>query len=166
MSARQFGEKLKEARVAKGQTQTELGDILGVGLKQVQRYEKGELLPDHDKIRQLVGLYNVDFVGIIYDGLRPTEPMPAKYEKLMEERVLELKEDKEWLKRNFEISLAGIGTQAASILAHVATSLEKDDEREAAGSKEKLQQLKKDTGRRIGEKLGQGDRKSIKASSR
>lgn len=64
-----------------------------------------------------------------------------------------LKEQNEFLRRNFETSLAGILVQSASILAHVGTSLEKDDEREAGGNKEKLQRLKSDTGKRIREKL-------------
>lgn len=168
MAALEFGEKLKKARTAKGQSQTELGDILGVGLKQVQRYEKGEVLPDHDKVRQLIDLYKVDFVSIIYNVPQqtPSHPDTEKYKKVMEERVLELKEDKEWLKKNLEFSLAGISIQAASILAHVATSLEKDDEREAKGDSEKLRQLQSDTDRRIGEKMVVGAKTDMKVAGK
>jgi len=35
------GQKLREARLAKGMSQTELGNALGVSFQQVQKYEKG-----------------------------------------------------------------------------------------------------------------------------
>lgn len=168
MAALEFGEKLKKERTAKGQSQTELGEILGVGLKQVQRYEKGEVLPDHDKVRQLIEIYDVDFVSIIYDVPRktPSRPVTEKYEKVMEERVLELKEDKDWLKRTLELSLTGISVQAASILAYVSTSLEKDDEREAGQDEQKLRRLRTDTGKRIGEKMGAGVKNDTKIAGK
>lgn len=77
----------------------------------------------------------------------------GKYVALMEERIKELKEDKEWLKRNFEFSLAGLAVGNKSILAHLSTILDKDNEREAAGNKSKEARLKEDSDRRIGEKM-------------
>ena len=35
------GQRAREARVAKGMTQTDLGDALGLSFQQVQKYEKG-----------------------------------------------------------------------------------------------------------------------------
>jgi transcriptional regulator with XRE-family HTH domain len=35
------GRKVRDARVAKGMSQTELGTLLGVSFQQVQKYEKG-----------------------------------------------------------------------------------------------------------------------------
>lgn len=35
------GRKVRDARVAKGMSQTELGNLLGVSFQQVQKYEKG-----------------------------------------------------------------------------------------------------------------------------
>lgn len=72
---------------------------------------------------------------------------------LMRERLDDLKEDKEWLKKQMEASLAGLHLGQKSILAHVATILEKDDERDSAGSKRKEQSLKDETGKRIVDKV-------------
>lgn len=83
-----------------------------------------------------------------------------------EDLIQLLKEQNEFLRRNFELSLTGISIQAASILAHVATALEKDDEREAAGNAKKLQQLQTDTDRRIGEKMVVGAKMDMKAAGR
>lgn len=80
-------------------------------------------------------------------------PMADELLDIMRERIKELKEDKDWLKKNLEFSLTGIAIGNKSILAHVATILEKDNEREAAGNKGKAKLLKEDTDRRIGEKL-------------
>lgn len=73
--------------------------------------------------------------------------------EIMRERVKELKEDKERLWRNLETSLTGLVIGQKSILAHVATILEKDDERDAAGNKRKEQSLKDETGKRIVDKI-------------
>lgn len=83
-----------------------------------------------------------------------------------EDLIQLLKEHNEFLRRNFEFSLTGISVQAASILAYVSTSLEKDDEREAAGDKKKLQQIRTDTGKRIGEKMGAGVKSDRKTADR
>ncbi len=37
----EIGKRLKQARVAKGLTQTDLGDQLGISFQQIQKYEKG-----------------------------------------------------------------------------------------------------------------------------
>ena len=37
----QIGKRLREARLAKGMSQTDLGDALGISFQQVQKYEKG-----------------------------------------------------------------------------------------------------------------------------
>lgn len=60
-----FSKKFKELREGK-HTQTQIGVILGVGIKQVQRYEKGDLLPDHESVQKLCDIYNYDFVSLIY----------------------------------------------------------------------------------------------------
>lgn len=72
---------------------------------------------------------------------------------IMRERIKELKEDKDWLKRNWESNLTGLVIGQKSILAHVATILEKDDERDSAGNKRKEQALKDETGKRIVDKI-------------
>lgn len=83
-----------------------------------------------------------------------------------EELIQLLKEHNDFLRRNFELSLTGISVQAASILAYVSTSLEKDDEREAGQDEQKLRQLRIDTGKRIGEKMGAGVKSDRKTADR
>lgn len=107
MAAKEFGESLKKHRSGK-HTQTELGKILGVGLKQIQRYENGEVLPDHGMVQRLCDLYKYDFVRDIYDLPPPANNAEDKYLTLMRERVAELSDDKAWLKRNLETSLKSI----------------------------------------------------------
>lgn len=72
---------------------------------------------------------------------------------IMRDRIKELKEDRERLWKNLEFSLAGLHLGQKSILAHVSTILEKDDERDSAGNKRKEQSLKDETGKRIADKI-------------
>lgn len=104
---------------------------------------------------KIVGILKTKYYNILQGGStgngRKDDPAPGY---IPAEKVIQmLEEQNAFLRRNFEASLMGLGIQAASILAHVATGLEKDDEREAQGDSAKLQRLKNDTGRRIAEKL-------------
>lgn len=94
-----------------------------------------------------------DTTGHSEPDLATKKQLPDKYLSLMEERLSDLKEDKEFLKRNLEFSLAGLHVGQRAILAHVATILDKDNERESGGNKRKEQQLKDDSSKRIGEKM-------------
>lgn len=69
MDTSSFSKKFKELREGR-HTQTEIGDILGVGIKQIQRYEKGELFPDHEMVQKLCEVYSYDFVSLIYSVKR------------------------------------------------------------------------------------------------
>lgn len=87
---------------------------------------------------------------------KPEAPLPADKTELldiMRERIADLKQDKEWLKKQMETNLTGLVIGQKSILAHVSTVLEKDDERDAAGNKRKEQALKDETGKRIVDKI-------------
>lgn len=65
MSSR-FAKKLKELRVENGETQSELGKVLGVTLKQIQRYENN-LVPKPEKIKVLNKHYKFDFFTVLND---------------------------------------------------------------------------------------------------
>lgn len=67
MSIEAFGKKLKELRDRKGMTQTELGKKLKIKEKQIQRYERGELLPDYKKMITLKQLFEYDFYSLLSD---------------------------------------------------------------------------------------------------
>lgn len=163
MAAKEFGEKLKELR-SKRHTQAQLGAILGVGEKQIQRYEAGDLLPDHEKVRTLINLYQHDFLSLIYDVPRGTfhdtsndeTDYKAKYIALLESQV----EQKD---HTINTSLAGLIVGQKSILAHLAAGLEFDSLREADGDSSKADQIKDNMDRRIGDIL-RGDVKKSSVS--
>ena len=60
-----FGKKIKELRKQKRWTQTQLGDYLGIGLRQVQRYEKDETQPDLEQLGALSKLFEYDLISHI-----------------------------------------------------------------------------------------------------
>lgn len=62
-----FGKKVKELREARGESQSALAEALKIGLKQVQRYEKGELPPTHENLEVLCEHYQYDFISLLYD---------------------------------------------------------------------------------------------------
>lgn len=153
-----LSDNIKKFRELKGISQQKVADEIGEKRSTYAEWERG-IEPKASalvKIAKVLGVSTSQLLEGIDD--KPAIEANTVHQKSLghvpaEELIQVLKEHNEFLRRNFELSLAGISIQAASILAHVATSLEKDDEREAAGNTEKLRQLKTDTGRRIGEKL-------------
>jgi transcriptional regulator with XRE-family HTH domain len=67
MNTVKFAKKLKEHRDLKKESQSDLGIILGVGVKQIQRYESGEVLPPHESLELLCKHYCYDFISLLYD---------------------------------------------------------------------------------------------------
>lgn len=67
MKTEEFAKKLKEQRMLKGESPSELGKILGVGVKQINRYEAGELPPPHESLETLCKHYRYDFISLLYD---------------------------------------------------------------------------------------------------
>lgn len=62
------GRRIREARVAKGMSQTDLGDQLGVSFQQVQKYEKGTNRIGASRLLQTAKALNVT-VDYFFDGL-------------------------------------------------------------------------------------------------
>lgn len=54
-----FSARIKELRKAKSVTQSDLGNAIGVTLKQIQRYERGECEPTLSKVNALADFFNV-----------------------------------------------------------------------------------------------------------
>lgn len=54
MDKQKTGELIKSARIKKGYTQVELGDLLGVTNKAISRWEKGDSFPDIGVIEEFV----------------------------------------------------------------------------------------------------------------
>ena len=58
-SREQFGQRLKELRKAKGETQSELGEVLGVYKTQISEVEKGNASTTLEKLALICEHYNV-----------------------------------------------------------------------------------------------------------
>ena len=72
------GQKLREARLAKGMTQTDLGNALGISFQQVQKYEKGTNRMGSSRLWDTCIVLDVTpsyyFDGLSRDGETPNEP--------------------------------------------------------------------------------------------
>lgn len=67
-----FKDKLKQARKVKGLTQTELGNIIGVGKSTIAGYESGKREPDIDKIHGIILALDIDANYLWQDDLENT----------------------------------------------------------------------------------------------
>lgn len=157
------GNKLREKRKKLGLSAEKLASLLGVTQESLYKWEKGTQPSNPDHYLRLTKWLLDENTNVLEESTIPykaatkSEPLQigdkSELLDIMRERIQDLKQDKEWLKKNLEFSLTGLAVGQKSILAHVSTILEKDDERDAAGNKKKEQTLKDDTGRRIGDKL-------------
>lgn len=93
------------------------------------------------------------FPDIINGTPAQPEPVNDKYVASIEDRLHDLKQDKEWLKKMVEINLNNLVFGQKSILSHVSVILEKDCEAEAAGDKRKEKRLKDDVDKRATAKM-------------
>ena len=55
-----LGERIRAVRKKKGLTQTELGNAVGVEIKTIHRWEKGERTPRVEELKRLAKALNVD----------------------------------------------------------------------------------------------------------
>lgn len=118
MDASAFSKKFKELREGR-HTQTEIGEILGVGIKQIQRYEKGDLLPDHASVQKLCEVYNYDFVSLIYKVKRDT---PAGSDFFKDELIKSLAEQKDDLRNEVNFLKGQLRHLVIMTQAKVATN--------------------------------------------
>ncbi len=65
MDKEKTGKLIKEARIRKGYTQTELGDLLGVTNKAVSRWEKGDSFPDVGILENLARCLDVRIEDLV-----------------------------------------------------------------------------------------------------
>lgn len=85
MDQKKIGGFLKELRKAKGVTQEQLAEILGVSGRTVSRWETGSNMPDLDILIQITDYYGVEIREVL-DGERRNKLM----DKEMEETVLKI----------------------------------------------------------------------------
>lgn len=83
--------RLKELRIQRGLTQTQVGDLIGVSCVTIARYEAGDREPSNAKITTLA-----DYFGVTVDYLMgrdepataqpaPTDPRREKAHRLLDE---------------------------------------------------------------------------------
>ena len=73
----EFQERMKELRLARGETQGQLAAAIGVSIKQIVRFEKGEQKPGFDNLWKLADHFQVtmDYLaGRTEDQRAPNEP--------------------------------------------------------------------------------------------
>ncbi len=62
------GRRLREVRIMRGLTQTQLGDKLGISFQQVQKYEKGTNRIGSSRLWDMCGILDVA-VSFFFEGL-------------------------------------------------------------------------------------------------
>lgn len=77
MNQQKVGQFLKKLRNARGITQEQLAEKLGVSNRSISRWENGVTMPDFDLIIELANCFDVE-VGEILDGERKDESMERK----------------------------------------------------------------------------------------
>lgn len=73
MDKKRTGELIKKARVQKGYTQTELGDLIGVSNKAVSRWENGDSFPDVGVLESLSNILDIKIEDIVLGEETPPE---------------------------------------------------------------------------------------------
>ena len=92
------GKRLKELRITKGLTQTELGDILGVSKSSICCYENGSRTPTLETIIDLIHLFGVSADYLLGNDtmIKVVENNDVHYASLTKEEIMFLEE----LKKN------------------------------------------------------------------
>ena len=62
-----FGERLKQLRLEKGLSQTEIGNLTKTHYTQIGRYERGISVPSSDTLKLLANTFNVS-TDFLYEG--------------------------------------------------------------------------------------------------
>ena len=88
MDKQKTGQVIKDARIKKGYTQAELGDILGVTNKAVSRWEKGASFPDVGVIENLANALdiNIEEIKMLYQLKTHLHQKPRKREHSLRKR--------------------------------------------------------------------------------
>lgn len=97
-----FKDRLKEARLSKGFTQSELGALLGVASSTITGYEKGTSEPNMQKIQQIMKVLSVDANYLWQDEMNQIEAKIEKSPTATEIAVGEEKTIFEFLIHSFE----------------------------------------------------------------
>ena len=81
MDKQKTGELIRNARIKKGYTQVELGDLIGVTNKAISRWEKGDSFPDISVIEELSRVLDIRIQDIVIGDVTEPDSETAVTEK-------------------------------------------------------------------------------------
>ena len=111
-----IGERIREARTAKGLTQEQLAQQLGVSNKTISKWENGKCMPDYSIIQRLCDVIHVSLPELM-DGEDTAEDSVRVYD---DEQILDLLRRTQELERQkgvlcgFVLIVLGIASSALS----------------------------------------------------
>ena len=79
MDKKKTGSLIKEARINKNYTQSELGDLLGVTNKAVSRWENGDSFPDVGVLENLSAILDLRIQNIVTGETEKKDEAAAKW---------------------------------------------------------------------------------------
>ena len=82
-----LAERLAASRKAGGYTQSEIAEKLGVSFQAVRLWERGETLPELDKLVELASLFGISLDWLIAG--REEERILPEFEELLSDRLFE-----------------------------------------------------------------------------
>lgn len=85
-----IGERLKEARIKKGLTQSQLGELLGVSKVSICGYEKGTRTPTMEKFLALIQILDLDVQYILGLEVKVVDTNNTSYMKRMAKKDIEI----------------------------------------------------------------------------
>lgn len=92
-----IGEKIKAARIAKGMTQEELGEILGVQRSAIAKYENGRVVNiKRSTLKKISDVLGIRPSELIFEEQIEADPVGAAelhFEMIMDEDLAEIFED-------------------------------------------------------------------------
>ena len=90
-----IGEKIKTARLAKGMTQQELGELLGVQKSAIAKYESGRVVNiKRSTLKKISDILGIRPSELIFDiNEKPVETAERHFEMIMDEDLVEIFED-------------------------------------------------------------------------
>jgi transcriptional regulator with XRE-family HTH domain len=85
--SRRIGQIIKEARKARGMTQMELSEQVGVSYQQVQKYERGSDNISVERLKQIAKAVNVPITLFFPGSAEMAAEVPAVYGKTAEDEA-------------------------------------------------------------------------------
>ena len=105
MDKKRTGELIKNARMSKNYTQTELGDLVGVSNKAVSRWENGESFPDVGVLETLSNCLDLKIEDIVQGKLAEEPKSEALSEIVRAAKIQERQRSREYREKGTDMGL-------------------------------------------------------------